>query len=271
MIYHNSRQELGKTTTMLLDDVRSRLEVLQPVENIRRTFENILELSANLKGAEVTEALDNLSIEWPVLDSIDALACTNMISVGVDVGRLGLMIVKGQPKNTSEYIQATSRVGRDISNRPPGIVLTLYASTRPRDRSHFEGFQSYHQSLYRLVEPTTVTPFSPRSLDRSLHASLIATVRHCLGLEGSGEAGTFDPADETTNQLLNKFKTRILAAAEDEDKEELSNRIREIIQAWSKEAKDHPQLRFKDEKQHKGIIKEYDHGGKEDSLLLGPL
>ena len=108
------------------------------------------------------DALKELKNSWPNENPVDAIPCTNIISVGVDIGRLGLMIVKGQPKNTAEYIQATSRVGRENKTRPSGVVLTLFASTRPRDRSHYESFQSYHQSLYRLVEPSTVTPFPHR-------------------------------------------------------------------------------------------------------------
>lgn len=96
-----------------------------------------------------------------------------MIAVGMDVDRLGLMVVTGQPKQNSEYIQATSRIGRGF----PGLVVTLYNPYRPRDLSHFENFTGYHSQLYRFVEGTTATPFSARARDRVLHAVIISAIR----------------------------------------------------------------------------------------------
>ena len=137
VIYHNSRQELGKTTTLLRDDVDTRIKILEKDSNKQRKIASIVELSANLKGGKIREALDQLNNSYGTDVAIDVLPCTNMLSVGVDSSRLGLMIMKGQPKSTAAYIQATSRVGRD-SKRPPGLVITLHSPTRPRDRSHYE-------------------------------------------------------------------------------------------------------------------------------------
>ena len=108
-----------------------------------------------------------------------------MISVGVDIDRLGLMAVMGQPQSTSEYIQSTSRVGR----QHPGLVVAIYNGARSRDRSHYESFLPYHSALYREVESTSVTPFSPRARDRGLHAVLIALARHTVDrLHENGDA-----------------------------------------------------------------------------------
>jgi len=107
---------------------------------------------------------------------IDVVLATSMLQVGVDVSRLGLMVVTGQPKNTAEYIQASSRVGRDPAR--PGLVLTLYNWARPRDLAHFETFAHYHETFYRRVEPLSVTPFSPRAIDRGLTGVLIGMIRN---------------------------------------------------------------------------------------------
>ena len=107
---------------------------------------------------------------------IDVLLATSMLQVGVDVARLGLMVVTGQPKNSAEYIQASSRVGRD-SNRP-GLVTVIYNWARPRDLAHFETFEHYHETAYAKVEALSVTPFADRAMDRGLAAVLVALVRH---------------------------------------------------------------------------------------------
>jgi hypothetical protein len=121
----------------------------------------------------------------PDAGTLDVILATNMISVGVDIDRLGLMAVMGQPQSTSEYIQSTSRVGR----QHPGLVVTMYNAARSRDRSHYESFIPYHAALYQQVESTSVTPFSPRSRDRGLHAILIALARHTVdGLHGNADA-----------------------------------------------------------------------------------
>src|SRR5262249_55321586 len=132
------------------------------------------ELTSRKSAVQIPDILDRLETPFGTTDAmrrpLDAVLATNMISVGVDVGRLGIMIVAGQPKATAEYIQATSRVGR----RAPGIVISVYNWTRPRDLSHYERFEHYHGTFYQQVEALSVTPFAPRALDRALSAVFVS-------------------------------------------------------------------------------------------------
>src|SRR5436309_15779950 len=134
-----------------------------------------VELTSRVDTARVSEAKRRLAIAHSEKDRVDVAIATNMISVGLDIIRLGLMVVFGQPKTTAEYIQATSRVGRDADR--PGLVVTILNVNKPRDRSHYERFTSYHQSFYRSVEATSVTPFSPRALDKGLSGALVGLAR----------------------------------------------------------------------------------------------
>jgi ATP-dependent helicase YprA (DUF1998 family) len=109
-----------------------------------------------------------MAVEYPDDYALDVILATNMISVGVDIDRLGLMVVMGQPQATSEYIQATSRVGR----KWPGLVVVLFNSSRSRDRSHYEAFPAYHAALYRQVESTSLTPFSSRKSQNRFRRNL---------------------------------------------------------------------------------------------------
>jgi hypothetical protein len=154
-----------------------------------------------------------------------------MMATGVDIERLGLMLVVGQPKTTSEYIQATSRIGRQY----PGLVVTLYDGARPRDRSHFEHFIPYHQAFYKYVEPTSVTPFSGASRERALHAVLVTLVRHLEGLAENQEAteiSSLTTLGELEKMVCNRVK-------EMDPKEEAATRqeIEALFDEW-KEAAD---------------------------------
>lgn len=183
--YFNALRELGGARRFIEDDVRSRLRRTDKRGLARRTGMALRELTSRVASSEITPILDELARRFDpeapedAPRPIDIVLATNMISVGVDVSRLGLMVAVGQPKATAEYIQATSRVGR--SDDGPGLVITLYNWFRPRDLSHYESFEHYHATFYRHVEALSVTPFSPRALDRALTAVLVAALRHRCG------------------------------------------------------------------------------------------
>ncbi|WP_448659163.1 helicase-related protein [Sphingomonas sp. CJ99] len=175
--YFNSLKVLGGALVLMEDDVRITIAALaqQRGEN-ERALGNPEELTSRKPSSEIPVILEQLNLPHGSPESVDVLLASNMLSVGVDIPRLGLMLVNGQPKYMAEYIQATSRVGR----REPGLVVTLYNNNKIRDRAHFEAFASWHGALYRSVEPSSVTPFAPRARDKALHAPLVALARHLI-------------------------------------------------------------------------------------------
>lgn len=176
--YFNSLRELGGAHVMMLDDVPKSIgDYANRRGEQARSLEQPGELSSNLAQARIPDILKELGQRYGEDGVHDVILATTMISVGMDIPRLALMVVVGQPKTTSEYIQATSRVGRD---RVPGLVVGVYNASKARDRSHYETFSTWHGTLYRDVEATSVTPFASRAQDKALHAVLVALVRHTV-------------------------------------------------------------------------------------------
>lgn len=185
--YFCTLRELGSALTLVVDSIQTRFAHLAeskfaeiyPGVDPNREYKHVLELTSRKSNSEVTEAITKLEVPYTPdgsFDVFDFVLATNMISVGVDVARLGCMIVDGQPKSNAEYIQATSRVGR----RNPGLVVSVYNAARSRDRSYYEQFVQYHSALYKHVEAASLTPFSDRARDRALHAVVIALVRYLV-------------------------------------------------------------------------------------------
>lgn len=187
MVYFNSLRELGRASTLVQADIREYLnsvwdrigliESLMPgqAKQLRRFINNFEELTSRLRSGDIPGILQKLFTALPSRDAVDLCYATNMIQVGLDVPRLSLMSIVGQPKGASEYIQASSRVGRD--SQKPGLVITNYNPFKPRDRSHFESFRPFHENAYRHVEPTSVTPFSIPVCERAIHALAVAVAR----------------------------------------------------------------------------------------------
>jgi hypothetical protein len=174
--YFNTIRDLGGVKALLGDDVPPVMKEISernhwPARVLNRWED---ELTGRIDSSQVPHRLEELARPFTSqAGGVDVMTCTNMISVGVDVPRLGLMVVDGQPKSTSEYIQATSRVGR----RSPGIVVMVYNSMRPRDVSHYEHFMDFHDSYYRYVEAGSITPFSDGAIMRYLPSAYTAVCR----------------------------------------------------------------------------------------------
>jgi len=212
--YFNSLRELGGAVRLMEDDIRARLRQLGNRGMPARNRPVFAELTSRVQSDQIPPLLRRLQTPHYVQQEdgaplpLDAMLASNMISVGVDVDRLGLMTVLGQPKTTAEYIQATSRVGRQAT--APGLVVTIYNWVRPRDLSHYERFGHYHATLYRHVEAVSVTPFSSRALDRGLAGAFVSLNR--LGdsrINPEDTAGEFDPDDILVEETVRSFVDRV--------------------------------------------------------------
>ncbi|MER9971181.1 DISARM system helicase DrmA [Mesorhizobium sp. M0060] len=255
--YFNSLRELGGMRRLAEDDVQTRayrvkMSLVDRPGLEQRSVKNIRELTSRVSSRDIPKYLDQLEVKfkaeydttlgryvtrWEDGDAraIDVVLATNMLSVGVDVNRLGLMVVNGQPKGTAEYIQATSRVGRAF----PGLVCTVLTWARPRDLSHYETFEHYHATFYKHVEAQSVTPFSPRAMDRGLTGTLLSVMR----LENSAfnpnpGAGALDKPDRKEAVAAHNL---LVARAWDVSHEATirdlaSTELKERLDEWANEA-----------------------------------
>ncbi|NEO33664.1 MAG: helicase [Symploca sp. SIO3C6] len=177
--YFNAIRELAGALTLYRQDIPERLRYIAEARGVvERDLGEEIELSSRKDSTELPGLLTNLSQELP--EAKDIVLSTSMFGTGVDIDRLGLMIVNGQPKTTSSYIQATGRVGR----RQGGLVITFFRASRPRDLDHYEFFTGYHRAIYRYVEPITVTPFAARARERGMGPVAVALLRQAREIQG---------------------------------------------------------------------------------------
>ncbi|SDS78565.1 Helicase conserved C-terminal domain-containing protein [Nocardioides scoriae] len=248
--YFNSLRVLGGAYMQVLDDVPDRLKVLAGrMGTDVREIPEPGELTSRVDSAEIPEALASLSRALPDTETQDVVLATNMISVGLDVDRLGLMVVMGQPQATAEYIQSTSRVGR----QHPGLVVVLYNAARSRDLSHYESFGSYHRALYRQVEATSATPFAARARDRGLHGVLVSYARLLVdGLASDGAAGAIKTQRSALESALQSFLDRAHSIAPDEV-DKVRSQMTALIEAWA-DAADAGSLKYPGWRESSGFL-----------------
>ncbi len=224
--YFNSLKELGGASVCYLDDVNEFLtNISNNLNEDRYQIKELCELTSRCSQQEIQRYLENLHLSRDSENSIDACLSTNMISVGVDVSRLGLMLINGQTKSKSEYIQASSRVGRKY----PGIVITIYNDSKVRDKSGFENFRDIHQNLYKDVEITSVTPFSPDCIKKVLPSVIVGACRHLSPTAlMSPNINLFrDTCDEVCESIIQRCN-----AISPESSSYLDNLIKNIIAEW---------------------------------------
>lgn len=255
--YFNSLRELGGMKRLAEDDVQTRsyrvqMSMVERPALAQRNVNNIRELTSRVSSQDIPKYLDQLEIKfksefdatsgkyvtrWEKGDTraIDVVLATNMLSVGVDVNRLGLMAVNGQPKGTAEYIQATSRVGRSF----PGLVCTVLTWARPRDLSHYETFEHYHATFYKHVEAQSVTPFSPRAMDRGLTGSLLSLMRLDNDVfSPNNGAGKLEKSNQTdiTDAIAILVKRAWSVSDSSSTKGLAEQELKERADEWAKEA-----------------------------------
>lgn len=288
--YFNSLKDLGKASTLVDDDVKDFIvRMANRMFGFRRLIVQSDELTSRVTTTTLNETLDKLEkLEYSKLNmenhryASSVLLATNMISVGIDVARLNVMLMVGQPKLTSEYIQASSRIGRSY----PGVVFIQFDATKSRDRSHYERFKPYHESFYRFVEPTGATPFSKPARNRALHAVLTSLLRYrdLVALLEDRDAIQFDEeyyADQIKaikETVINRVRN-INVRADNGLKDDISDieaEIDEFFHKWQKKVSDSLEKEipfgfgykyivapFSGKEQR--LLKQYNSSGKDDS------
>lgn len=226
--YFNSLRELGGAVVLMQDDVPDSIALYATRwKEAPRPLNFIEELTSRRSSNEIPDLLKDLRRSRSSHRAIDILLATNMISVGIDIPRLGLMVVNGQPKGIAEYIQATSRVGR---GEVLGVVLTSYNFGKARDRSHFESFRTWHGALYRDVEATSVTPFAARARDRALHAALVAAIRYLVpGMRDN--PGAVDSHLAQVQAIIKTIEDRV-ARVDSLELDPTIAQLRDLLQVW---------------------------------------
>ena len=249
--YFNSLRVLGAASLQAVDDIPLRMKAIAERRgvDVRRGPSETLpsELTSRKNSGEIASTRHNMGIKYPDPKTPNIVLATNMISVGLDIDRLGLMVVAGQPQNASEYIQATSRVGR----KHPGLVFVAFNSYRTRDVSHFENFEFFHRTLYSSVEATTATPYSPRARDRGAHGVLVSAARLLFPeLREFDSAGSIlEQEQKIQTDIVDPLvkRAREITGEKSAEATALENRLRKLVDEWVDFAKRNEQLALSSE------------------------
>lgn len=245
--YFNAIRDLGTADNIISDRAYSYIRTLLNLkfktesEKAGLTLSDVRigihdELTSRKTSKEIKETLERLALSYQTSGYYSYVLASNMLSVGIDIDRLGIMTVYNQPKSNAEYIQATSRVGR----KNPGIVLSMFNSFRSRDKSHYEQFGFYHKLFYQYVEATSVTPFSARAIEKALHCVLIIMLRLDGTTLGANDyAANFRVNDRRVGDAISFILGRIRSIypeGEDDAKAWLSA----VTERWEELAEENP-------------------------------
>lgn len=263
VVYFNNLKDLGKTSNQVSSEIGEYLRGLHRRFHLpenefsfayRYLDQRTRELTSRVGSHEIKRTLDDLKRTFPAqkpaydpvtktrvskLETVDLVLASNMLSVGIDVERFNLMLMAGQPKNVAEYIQASSRVARQA----PGLVISLLNPSRAREKSYFENYVAFNQAYYRAVEPLTVTPYTPVTLNKALNLVLVAWVRHRPGgLPANAQAAQFTGAE--LDELAAFLAQRIPVGPARAYAQERLNALRD---SWCAAVVQNPMLKYKDE------------------------
>ncbi len=257
--YFNTLKELGGAIIRVIDYVQDRFGYLKetklkdyyPIEGGQLRYDHYTELTSRVKSGNLGKIIQkDLPVKYTKKKEAmpyDFILASNMISVGIDIARLNSMIVVGQPKTTAEYIQATSRVGRET----PGFVFTIYNFSRSRDKSHFEQFCQYHDAFYKYVEATSVTPFAERSRDRALHTLYIILCRYYIPeLTDNKAAGRFS-RDIAGLKKVRKYILDYVNIVDPDEYENVQEELDDIEMEWEALAKENAEMTYRKDKYQK--------------------
>ncbi|WP_318244494.1 DISARM system helicase DrmA [Oerskovia merdavium] len=296
--YFNATRELAGMARYIQDDVQTAIRKRRAGKYFPLRFGtsygslNLAELTSRVASTEITSTLDQMGVQFSAdvdttqaqrdqaakykagekterrdTNPLDVVLATSMLQVGVDVTRLGLMLMVGQPKNTAEYIQASSRVGRDADR--PGLVVTLGNWARPRDLAHFEQFRYYHETFYSQVEPLSVTPYSLTSLERSLDGVLVSAARVMdaareSGLSPEKSPGRIDDALPRLEALIDRLVARAKVAGGEDAGVIVQDRLHNRLGQWASRRK------FVAQNQHELVYEKVRDETKQSALLRSP-
>jgi len=220
--YYNTLKDVGKIYNKVNDEIHSGIKRLHEQFNINNYLYNFnhyglinrtKELTSRIESTKIKNYLNELQADFQlkpttskkggkydqVKDTVDIVLASNMFSVGIDISRLNIMLMNGQPKNIAEYIQASSRVAR----KHEGLILNLLDANRAREKSYFEHYLPFHEAYYKYVEPLTVTPFTDITFEKVLNSILISFVRHKKGLNKNENAQDFEGNIADLEKLIN--------------------------------------------------------------------
>lgn len=251
--YFNTLRELGGAIIRVVDDIQDRFLYLQSskfskvyaMKTKNQRYTKYKELTSREKSQDIGKVIqEELPIPYKRDGSTypyDFVLSSNMISVGVDVGRLGSMVVVGQPKTTAEYIQATSRVGREN----PGLVVATYNQAKSRDRSHYEQFVQYHESFYKYVEATSITPFADRARDRALQTLYVILCRYMVPALFHDKDAINYRKDMHELECVRKYIFDYVSLVDPDELNNVKHEIAEIEEEWDNKRKHKEKFQYR--------------------------